>query len=86
MSIELSTHAKEECQRRNISMVLLEEILKNPQQKLTSYGHRHIYQSKVMIEGKAYLIRAIIDEQVDPMRVITVYRTSKIEKYWEDSL
>jgi len=29
-----------------------------------------------------YLVRVIVDEGVNPARVVTVYRTTKIEKYW----
>ena len=29
-----------------------------------------------------YLIRAIVEDQVEPAVVVTVYRTSKIGKYW----
>jgi hypothetical protein len=29
-----------------------------------------------------FLLRAIVDYRVDPAVVITVYRTSKIDKYW----
>lgn len=82
MTIELSAHAQEECQRRNISLALLEQVLQAPQQKLPSYGNRTVYQSQVTLNGNLYLIRAIVDENTEPNRVITVYRTSKIDKYW----
>jgi len=45
------------------------------------------YQSKVTFEnGKLYLIRAIVSDEIQPPVVITVYRTSNISKYWRISL
>jgi len=32
--------------------------------------------------GTISLLRAIVDDTVDPAIVVTVYRTSKIAKYW----
>jgi hypothetical protein len=34
--------------------------------------------------GKMFLVRVIIDDGVDPAVVVTVYRTTKIEKYWKN--
>ena len=48
-----------------------------------AYGQTKAYQSRIEFgEGKVYLVRAIVDDTVDPPMVITVYRTSKIGKYW----
>jgi hypothetical protein len=30
-----------------------------------------------------YLVRVIVDDSADPALVVTAYRTSKMEKYWE---
>jgi hypothetical protein len=30
-----------------------------------------------------FLLRVIVDDGVDPAVVVTVYRTTKIEKYWK---
>lgn len=35
------------------------------------------------MDGTLYLVRAIV-ESADPVIVITVYRTSRLEKYWGD--
>jgi len=32
--------------------------------------------------SKTFLLRAIVNDGVEPAVVITAYRTSKIEKYW----
>jgi hypothetical protein len=47
------------------------------------YGNRKAYQSIMDAgTGKDYLIRVIVNYSIDPARVVTVYRTSKIGKYW----
>ena len=83
MKFKISQHASEEMQRRAIPLTLLEKVLQNPQQVVPEYGGKKAYQSQVDFgEGKIFLLRAIVDDKVEPAIVITVYRTSKISKYW----
>ena len=83
MKFKISQHASEEMQRRAIPLTLLETVLQNPQQVVPEYGGKKAYQSRVDFgEGKIFLLRAIVDDKVEPAIVITVYRTSKISKYW----
>lgn len=82
MNYRLSDHAKEELERRQIPRALLEDVLDNPQQIVLEQRGRKAYQSKVNFGGKTYLLRAIVRDDVDPAIVITLYRTSKIKKYW----
>ena len=83
MKFKISQHASEEMQRRAIPLTLLETVLQNPQQVVPEYGGKKAYQSQIDFgEGKIFLLRAIVDDKVEPAIVITVYRTSKISKYW----
>ncbi|MBZ0321271.1 MAG: DUF4258 domain-containing protein [Anaerolineae bacterium] len=84
MSYRLTDHAKAECQNRGIPLQTIDEIMTNPQQIVEADGGRKIYQSKIEFDGKIYLVRLIVEE-TDPATVITVYRTSKIQKYWSNS-
>lgn len=34
------------------------------------------------LTAKQYLLRVVVNDVVDPAVVVTVYRTSKIAKYW----
>ena len=53
--------------------------MRNPQQKVIGKHQRMIYQSQITTEeGKPYLIRVVIDQEVMPIVVITVYITSKL--------
>ena len=83
MKFRLSRHALEEIERRGIPRDLLDQVLQNPQQILPERDGKKIYQSQVEFGGsKLFLLRAIVNDAVDPAVVVTVYRTSKIEKYW----
>ena len=69
--------------RRGIPASLLQSVLDDPQQIVPEYGGKKAYQSQVDFGGgKIFLLRAIVDDKVEPASVITVYRTSKIGKYW----
>ena len=83
MNFKLSRHVKEEMERREIPLPLLESVLEHPQQIVEARGMKKAYQSKVDFGGaKIFLIRVIVDDTIEPATVITVYRTSKITKYW----
>jgi len=83
MKFRISKHALEEMERRNIPHDLLESVLDHPQQVVFEKGGKKAYQSKVDFgHGKIYLLLAIVNEDVDPAVVVTVYRTSKVDKYW----
>ncbi|WP_370569774.1 DUF4258 domain-containing protein [Sphaerospermopsis sp. LEGE 00249] len=82
----MSRHAQIEMERRQISLSLVESVLDNPQQIILEREGRKVYQSKVDFgNGKIFLLRVIVADDIDPKVVITVYRTSKIEKYWRES-
>lgn len=83
MRYKISRHAQTEMERRDIPLSLVESVLDNPQQIATERDGRKVYQSQVEFgNGKILLLRVIVADEVDPKVVITVYRTSKIDKYW----
>jgi len=44
---------------------------------------KRVYQSQLDFGGgKLYLLRVIVSTDPDPPIVVTIYRTSKVEKYW----
>jgi hypothetical protein len=83
VNYELSDHVREEIMRRRISLAMVDSVLQNPQQKLTEHGDVLCYQSKIEINQKQYLVRVMVNETLTPAKVVTVYRTSKIRKYWK---
>jgi hypothetical protein len=84
MNYRLTKHAKDEMVRRQINEAEVAQVISSPEQILTARKGRNIYQSRISVgvSEKSYLLRIFIDVDRSPMEVVTVYRTSKIEKYW----
>ena len=83
MSFRYSHHAQEEMARRGISQSMVDDVLANPQQIVDTPDGKKAYQSQVDFgSGRLFLLRAIVAEDVEPNLVVTIYRTSKISKYW----
>jgi hypothetical protein len=82
--IKIKNHARFEMERRQIDEATVRTIAAKPEQILKTSGNRWIYQSRIQPSdtNKVYLIRVIVDLGPLPPEVITVYRSSKIDKYW----
>jgi len=82
--IVITKHALFESKRRDIPLILLKKYIKKPQQIIPLKQNKFVYQSKYFdkIYNKEMLIRIIITGSEKEHKVITVYKTSKIEKYW----
>ena len=80
----LTEHAREEMARRQISQDDVAAVLRAPEQMGSVRQGRNVYQSRIEA-GKPlqkYLLRVFVDVDCEPPEVVTVYRTSKITKYW----
>jgi hypothetical protein len=77
----LTPHAEYEMKRREIPEAVLRQTLNSPEQRIPGRG-RDVLQSRFDIDGKSYLVRVFVDIDRQPPEVVTVYRTSKIDKYW----
>lgn len=76
-------HALEEMERRRLTIEIVKEVLMSPDQVSIERGTRLAYQSRVVFPNRGtYLVRVIVDTSDTPPTVRTVYRTSKILKYW----
>jgi hypothetical protein len=77
-------HALTEMARRGISQEHVRNGLASPEQMEWIREGRAVYQSKYDTSEppKTYLLRIFVDIDREPPHVVTVYRTSKIEKYW----
>lgn len=83
MAYRLSKHARQECERRRIPLSIVDAVMTGPQQVVPERDGKRAYQSQLVFDdGRTFLVRAIVDDREQPATVITVYRTSKIEKYW----
>jgi len=57
-------------------------VLAAPEQKVPEHGNIACYQSRVTINNKPYLLRVMVNETKQLPVVVSIYRTSKISKYW----
>lgn len=78
MRVEFSRHALEQMRVRGISRHSVIEALEHPDKVIYDDGTA-TYQR--IEEDGMYLLRVILNLNIDPPKVITLYRTSKINKY-----
>ena len=78
----VTPHAAFEMRRRGLDETLVRQVLLSPEQREAVRPGRDALQSRLEIEGKRYLVRVFVDVDRSPAEVITVYRTSRIDKYW----
>lgn len=83
MDFEFSKHALDQMKLRMISKEVVEKILMNSDQIRDEDGYR-VYQS--ITENGKYLIRIFVKDKIKSKLVITVYKTSKIKKYYEGKI
>lgn len=85
MNFKLSKHAEEELVLRQIPRAFVDQVLHSPEQIIPQHGSAQAYQSRLDFgEGKILLLRIIVNVTANPAIVVTLYRTSKIKKYWRE--
>ncbi len=82
MNYIFSQHGLEQMKARSIPVEIVQHTLHHPQQ-VVKKTEQAIYQPIINFEEGAYLVRVFINTTVEPNKIITVYRTSKIKKYYE---
>ena len=83
MEIKYTEHAIANLEERKIEKDVVEELLRHPQQVIKGKGDMGVAQSIFQRAGKDFLLRVVYKREGEIIKVITTYRTSKIEKYWE---
>lgn len=85
MEIELLLHAERQLKERNIGLKEVKESLKKPDQIVEgSSAGRKVAQKIFKKGGKKFLYRVVFKKENAKCLVITVYRTTKIEKYLKE--
>ena len=79
----LSDHAQEQMQRRGIPETVVARVLRAPEQRAQVRPGRCVYQMCLALGTYAgdRLVRVFVDIDRVPVEVVTVYVTSKIDKY-----
>ena len=78
----ITPHAAFEMTRRGVAEETVRRVLTSPEQRFPARLGRDVLQSRIGFAGKTYLVRVFVDIDRDPLEVVTVYRTSRIAKYW----
>ena len=80
----MTDHAQLEMARRQISAAEVARVLAAPEQTEGVREGRAVYQSRIELgePSETYLLRMVVDIDRQPPEVVTVYRSSKVQKYW----
>jgi len=84
MNLKFSKHARERMRQRDISEKQVISIIKNPDRVIDRKKEDDymIYQAlRNDKKNTNYLFRVFVNTKTDYLTVITVYKTSKLEKY-----
>lgn len=81
---KISNHAKDQMDERSVSEEMVLDVLRNPDQKIAVNKNKMVFQAKKYFDDaeRMFLVRVFVNTLKNPNLVITVYRTSKIDKYW----
>lgn len=85
MAFIFSHHALEQIEIRGLNLVVVEDVLNFPSKVVMEENRVSVYQKLVIESNKEYLYRVFVNTDKKPPMVITVYKTSKIDKY-EDQI
>jgi hypothetical protein len=83
---EITEHALFEMKRRGLTEEMVQMVLSSPEQRMEIRPGRLVLQSRIPLgkPAKMYLLRVFLDVDRNPAQVVTVYRTSRISKYWRE--
>jgi hypothetical protein len=79
----ISLHGRQQAEERGIAEETIREIVDAPDQIVAERDGRWCYQSKRLIRGREFLIRVFVKETSTTRIVLTTYRTTNIDKYWQ---
>lgn len=83
-SLALLPHARWQAERRGIDEATVLAVARHPDQVTRHEDGRETRHAKIAFPpaGEVYLVRVVVERAADREVVVTVYRTSKIAKYW----
>jgi hypothetical protein len=89
MNFQISKHALEQAIERGMTEQTIWEILADPEQigddESGEEGQKVFQKRIISSENKTYLVRVFVNMNKNPPVVKTVYKTSKITKYINES-
>ena len=88
MDVILSKHAQEQMQRRNINYEHVLSTVLQPDQVIVDDEDTDITicQSLIKEDEQMFLLRVFVNKAKHPNVIVTLYRTTKIVKYYESKI
>jgi hypothetical protein len=88
MDVLFSKHAKEQMMRRGIDEETVLWVLYQPDQTIVDNEKSTIviYQSLIKEGSQLFLLRVFVDRDKQPEVIVTLYKTTKIAKYYESEI
>jgi len=81
MKFDFSKHALDQMIRRDISIDEVQLVIEQPDFIEIQDAITKVYSKVIFEKSKAYLYRVFMNEFKKPALIITVYKTSKTDKY-----
>jgi len=88
MDIVFSRHAHEQMIRRCIDYELVLSVVSQPDQMITDSEDSAIVicQSLIKEDKQMFLLRVFVNKNIQPNIIVTLYKTTKISKYYEGKI
>jgi len=88
MDLVFSKHAYEQMSRRGINYETVMKVVSQPDQTIadTDEPTMVIYQSLIKEDNQMFLLRIFVNRKKHPNMIVTLYKTTKISKYYESKV
>ena len=85
MAVRFSRHAHEQMLLRGITSETVMDVVSCPDQTIVDKDEptKVTYQSLINENNTMFLLRVFVDTGKQPNVIVTVYKTTKISKYYE---
>jgi len=88
MNLVFSRHAFEQMLRRSINYETVMKVVSQPDQIISDIQKPMlvIYQSLINEDNQMFLLRVFVNREKHPNMIVTLYKTTKISKYYEGKI
>ena len=88
MDAVFSKHAFEQMIRRGLNSEIVLSVVSHPDQMVADNEDTAIviYQSLIKESEKLFLLRVFVNKDIQPNVIVTLYKTTKISKYYESKI
>ena len=88
MDLIFSTHARAQMSRRGINHETVLMVVSKPDQTIADNENPTVivYQSLVKEDNQMFLLRVFVNIDKKPNVIVTLYKTTKISKYYESKI